>query len=43
LIVNSSRGIIFADDSENFDKTAGEKAREIQQEMELYLRQHKLI
>jgi len=43
LIVNSSRGIIFADDSESFDKTAGEKAREIQQEMELYLRQHKLI
>jgi len=43
LIVNSSRGIIFADDSENFDKTAGEKAREIQQEMELYLRQYKLV
>jgi orotidine-5'-phosphate decarboxylase len=43
LIVNSSRGIIFADNTENFDKIAGEKAREIQQEMELYLRQHKLI
>jgi len=43
LIVNSSRGIIFADNTECFDKIAGEKAREIQQEMELYLRQHKLI
>ncbi len=43
LIVNSSRGIIFADNTENFDKIAGEKAREIQQEMELYLSRHKLI
>lgn len=43
LLVNSSRGIIFADNSENFDKVAGEKAREIQKEMELYLAQHKLI
>lgn len=43
LIVNSSRGIIFADSSENFSKAAGEKAREIQKEMELYLVQHKLI
>lgn len=43
LLVNSARGIIFADNSENFDKVAGEKAREIQKEMELYLAQHKLI
>jgi orotidine-5'-phosphate decarboxylase len=43
LLVNSSRGIIFADNSENFDKVAGEKAREIQSEMELYLAHHKLI
>jgi len=43
LLVNSSRGIIFADNSANFDKVAGEKAREIQKEMELYLAQHKLI
>jgi orotidine-5'-phosphate decarboxylase len=43
LLVNSSRGIIFADKSENFDKVAGEKAAEIQKEMELYLTQHKLI
>jgi orotidine-5'-phosphate decarboxylase len=37
LLVNSSRGIIFADNSENFAKVAGEKAGEIQQEMENYL------
>jgi orotidine-5'-phosphate decarboxylase len=43
LLVNSSRGIIFANSSENFDKVAGEKAAEIQKEMELYLTQHKLI
>jgi orotidine-5'-phosphate decarboxylase len=43
LIVNSSRGIIFADNSENFDKVAGEKAAEIQKVMQLYLAQHKLI
>lgn len=43
LIVNSSRGIIFADNSENFDKVAGEKAAAIQKEMEQYLSQHKLI
>ena len=43
LLVNSSRGIIFADSSENFDKVAGEKAMEIQVEMEKYLHQHNLI
>jgi len=43
LIVNSSRGIIFADNSDNFDLVAGEKAKEIQTEMELYLREHDLI
>jgi orotidine-5'-phosphate decarboxylase len=43
LLVNSSRGIIFADDTENFDKVAGEKAKEMQVEMEKYLHQHKLI
>jgi orotidine-5'-phosphate decarboxylase len=43
LLVNSSRGIIFADDSENFAKVAGEKAREIQQEMEKYLKERNLI
>jgi orotidine-5'-phosphate decarboxylase len=43
LLVNSSRGIIFADNGVNFDKVAGEKAREIQVEMERYLHQHNLI
>lgn len=43
LLVNSSRGIIFADSSEDFDKVAGEKAREIQLEMELYLSERNLI
>ena len=43
LLVNSSRGIIFADNSKDFDKVAGQKAKEIQLEMEKYLRQHKLI
>jgi len=43
LLVNSSRGIILADDSENFDKVASEKAGEIQQEMEGYLKERNLI
>ncbi len=37
LLVNSSRGIIFADKTEDFYKVAGEKARELQQEMKTYL------
>jgi orotidine-5'-phosphate decarboxylase len=43
LLVNSSRAIIFADNSENFDKVAGEKAQEVQLEMEKYLLQRNLI
>jgi len=43
LLVNSSRGIIFADNSEKFDKVAGEKAEEIQQEMAKHLRLRNLI
>jgi orotidine-5'-phosphate decarboxylase len=43
LLVNSSRGIIFADNTDNFDKVAGEKAREIQQDMEGYLSERNLI
>jgi orotidine-5'-phosphate decarboxylase len=43
LLVNSSRGIIFADNTENFDKVAGEKAKEIQVEMESHLSEHNLI
>ncbi len=43
LLVNSSRGIIFADNTENFAKVAGEKAREMQVEMERYLSERNLI
>jgi orotidine-5'-phosphate decarboxylase len=43
LLVNSSRGIIFADTTENFDKTAAEKAREMQSEMEMHLVRYGLI
>jgi orotidine-5'-phosphate decarboxylase len=43
LLVNSSRGIIFADSSANFDKVAGEKSKEIQIEMEKYLSERNLI
>jgi orotidine-5'-phosphate decarboxylase len=43
LLVNSSRGIIFADNTENFDKVAGERAHEMQVDMEIHLRHHKLI
>jgi orotidine-5'-phosphate decarboxylase len=43
LLVNSSRGIIFADNTKNFDKVAGEKAKEIQIEMEKYLSEKNLI
>lgn len=43
LLVNSSRGIIFADSTEKFDKIAGEKALEMQAEMEQYLSVKNLI
>ena len=33
LIVNSSRAIIYADSSEQYAQVAGEKAREVQQQM----------
>lgn len=37
LLVNSSRGIIYTDNTENYAKVAGEKAHEMQQEMALEL------
>jgi orotidine-5'-phosphate decarboxylase len=43
LLVNSSRGIIFADKSGNFDRVAGEKAHEMQIEMEKYLSERNLL
>jgi orotidine-5'-phosphate decarboxylase len=43
LLVNSSRAIIFADNGSNFDKVAGEKAREMQAEMETYLQARNIV
>ncbi|HNR41756.1 MAG TPA: orotidine-5'-phosphate decarboxylase [Bacteroidales bacterium] len=43
LLVNSSRGIIFADNSDKFDNVAGRKAMELQQEMAEYLAEAGLI
>ncbi|MBR6016384.1 MAG: orotidine-5'-phosphate decarboxylase, partial [Prevotella sp.] len=37
LLVNSSRGIIYASDGEDFAEMAGNKAREMQQEMAILL------
>lgn len=39
LIVNSSRGIIFADATENFAVRAGEEAHKLQQDMERLLKE----
>ena len=38
LLVNSSRGIIYADSTEDFAKVAGEKARELQEQMQKQLK-----
>lgn len=43
LIVNSSRGIIFADSSKDFAKIAGQKAQEVQLEMEKYLSERNIV
>ncbi|MGQ9621151.1 MAG: orotidine-5'-phosphate decarboxylase [Bacteroidales bacterium] len=43
LLVNSSRSIIFADYSSQFSKVSAEKARELQAEMEIYMKQKKLL
>lgn len=43
LIVNSSRGIIFADKTENFAVRAGEEARKLQQAMEHLLREKGIL
>ncbi len=37
LLVNSSRGIIYADDSQDFAQIAGEKAKELRDEMDQLL------
>lgn len=38
LLVNSSRGIIYASDQDNFAQVSAEKAKELQQEMSLELK-----
>lgn len=43
LLVNSSRGIIYADSSENFTQFVTEEAKKIQQEMEIALTQYGII
>ena len=43
LIVNSSRGIIYASSDKNFAEAAREKAKELQLQMENHLIDHKLI
>lgn len=43
LIVNSSRGIIFADTTENFAVRAGEEAHKLQQDMERLLKEKGVI
>ena len=43
LLVNSSRAIIYADNSENFAQAAGKAAAEVQAEMAALLKEHNLL
>lgn len=43
LLVNSSRGIIYASNNENFAIRAGEEARKIQEQMAVHLKNKKVI
>ncbi|MFI3240426.1 MAG: orotidine-5'-phosphate decarboxylase [Bacteroidales bacterium] len=43
LLVNSSRGIIHASNGDDFASIAGEKAKEMQQEMATLLKEHEII
>lgn len=43
LLVNSSRGIIYASSEKDFGTVAGEKAKEIQEEMEVILKEANII
>ena len=43
LLVNSSRGIIYASNDDHFAEIAGNKARELQQQMAEELKKHQLI
>lgn len=43
LLVNSSRAIIYADSTPNFDIVAGEEAQKVQQQMESLLKENNII
>ena len=43
LLVNSSRGIIYASNGDDFHEKAGDAAKEVQQEMEILLKEGGLI
>mgnify|MGYP001200498698 CR=1 FL=1 len=43
LLVNSSRGIIYASSESDFDKVAGSVAKDLQKQMAFYLRQKGII
>lgn len=43
LLINSSRGILYASSSENFAVKAGEKAHELQRQMEILLQNARLL
>jgi len=43
LIINTSRAVIFADDTQNFARTANLKAVELQKQMESILKKYKLL
>ena len=43
LLVNSSRGIIYADDTENFASAARESAKKLQEQMEQHLKEAGII
>jgi len=43
LLVNSSRGIIYASQTENFAATAAREAQKLQEEMAMYLSQKNLV
>lgn len=43
LLVNSSRGIIYASSKKNFSEVAGNEAKKLQEQMEGYLIAHKII
>ena len=43
LLVNSSRGILYASSGENYSESAAKVAKELQQEMSILLRKNGLI